>query len=100
MSDNIFAKSIRRIADQINEKRRREINNIYDSGEMLRYLHELRQSEEYRRGSKSKTYKKTASMPAEIDRYFAKLYGEHYYKDESFFTKHYTEWAVVDPKHI
>lgn len=87
-----------KIADAVNAKRRQELIDIYDTGDMLKEIAKTRESGEYDKGNKSKSMRKIASIPVEVDIFLTKLYGEDYYKDPSFFKTRFTEWAVVDPK--
>ena len=91
--DNI----IKKISDGINKKRREEINTIYSSdNEFWKSIREAKNFDTYVRGNKSKSMRKIASMPAEVDLWFSRVYGADYYKDKDFFTKHHTEWLVID----
>lgn len=50
----------------------------------------------YTKGNKSKSMRKIASLPEEVDVWFTHLYGADYYKDKDFFTKIAPEWSVID----
>ena len=69
------------------------------NNDVKEYLARLRSSGVYKNGSKSKVWRKIASMPIEVDRFFTALYGRDYYKEKDFFKK-FPEWLVVDPKDL
>lgn len=83
-----------KVADAINEKRRREIFQIYENTSVFKRLHELRQDGVFKNGAKSNNMRKVATIPFEVDLFFSKVYGDDYYKDPDFFTKRFTEWNV------
>lgn len=87
-----------RVADTINKKRREELLTVFSSSsEFQKYLNELKNSDAYRRPSKSGVWRKVASMPVIVDRFFSDLYGKDYYKDPNFFKKYAPEWMVFNP---
>lgn len=93
--------ALRKVAEKINQTRRMEIMNLIESNHPIHeYLHNIRNSEVFAKGNKSKSMRKIATVPAVVDTFFTKIYGKDYYKDPSFFTKHYQEWAVLNPKHF
>lgn len=92
--------SIINVADMINRKRRAELLKVYESADIAKALHKMRESHIYDKGSKSKSMRKIASYPIEVDHFFTKVYGPDYYKDKDFFSKHHKEWLVVDFRHI
>lgn len=92
--------AIRKVAERVNQKRRSEILNIYSSTDIFKQLKQLKDQETFRHGSKSKTWRKVASFPIEIDQFFTKVYGPDYYKDKNFFTRFAPEWLVVHEKHL
>lgn len=101
MDEEITKKALIKIADSINSKRRSELFKIF-SGQTdhLDTLKALRNTDEYRYGSKSKVWRKIASLPVEVDKFFSDIYGKDYWRDPEFFTKRYTEWAVIDSKYL
>lgn len=87
---------IQKIADSINKKRREEIMTIYSSdNEFWKGIRQAKNYGTFQHGNRSKTMKKVASMPVEVDLFFERVYGKDYYKDKDFFTKHHSEWSVV-----
>lgn len=86
-----------KVADQVNQKRRQEIIDIYNNKDIQAYFAKMRATDEFTKGSKSKVWRKVATVPVEIDIMFQKLYGDEYYKEKDFFEKHHREWLVVDP---
>lgn len=95
-----MSETLIKIADAINTKRRKEILDIYSNKSIFDNLLAIRSSNVYNKGNKSKSMRKVASMPIEVDNFFTKIYGVDYYKDKDFFTKHYPEWAVVSAMNI
>lgn len=90
-----FDKTIGKIADRINKKRREELMSFYsDNNEFSEYIKDARNFETFKKGNKSGSMKKVASMPQVVDQFFTKVYGENYYKDPNFFIKHAPEWGV------
>ncbi len=90
--------AIAKIAEDINRKRRTELFSVFrSSSEVQKYLATLKKSGAYKNGSRSKVWRKVASMPVEVDKFFSDVYGEDYYKDPDFFRKHAPEWMVFDP---
>lgn len=92
---NILDETLAKIADEINEKRRRELFDFFYSYDnpIKNYINELRKSEIYKKGSKSKVWKMVALIPPEVDRFFSRIYGADYYKQKDFFDK-FPEWKV------
>lgn len=87
---------IQKIADNINKKRREEIFHIYSADNSFwKEIRDAKNYQMYERGNKSKTMRKVASMPIEVDTFFTKVYGPDYYKDKDFFRKYHPEWSVV-----
>lgn len=87
-----------KIADAINRKRRQEIFEIYNQKTVFsEYIRQARESGQFQKGNKSKSMRKVASLPMEVDQFFSKVYGKDYYKDTNFFNKHHPEWLVIDP---
>lgn len=98
--EKLIKQAIIKVAEMVNQKRRQELLKIFSGKDgFLGYLKEIRNKEVYRKGSKSKVWRKIASMPIEVDRFFTALYGPDYYKDKDFFKK-FPEWLTVDPKHL
>lgn len=95
-----FNAQVIKLADRINKKRRQELINIYDSTSVFKALEYIRSQQIYDKGNKSKTMRKIASMPIEVDQFFEKIYGKDYYKDKDFFTNIAPEWTTIDPKKI
>lgn len=94
---NIIEATVK-IADAVNKKRRNEIFQIYNKKNFFNeYIKNARESGQFQKGNKSKTMRKVASFPLEVDQFFTKVYGRDYYKDPKFFTKHHPEWMVIDP---
>lgn len=91
--------SIRKLADEINVKRQLEINKIYSGKNIFdEYIGLAREHGTFEKGNKSKSMRKIATFPVEVDQFFVKVYGENYYKDPDFFSKLHPEWRVV--KHL
>lgn len=88
--------AIRNVADSINKKRRQELIDIYNNSDIFKELNRIKASNEFTKGSKSKVWRKVATIPVEVDLFFQKIYGEEYYKEKDFFTKFHPEWLVVD----
>ncbi len=85
-----------KVAEAINRKRRSELISLYTNNDHFqRYLKQIRSSGVYNKGSKSKVWRKVASMPIEIDEFFSNIYGVDYYKDKNFFKDHAPEWLVI-----
>lgn len=89
------------IAEKVNKTRRAEALSSLISGaglweEFARYKME----NTFTKGNKSKTMRKIAALPVEVDLFFSKVYGEDYYKDKSFFKNHYPEWLVIDAQKL
>jgi hypothetical protein len=93
----MFDEAIKKIADDINKKRRQELIThflTWDSP-VKQYVLEAKKQGIYDKGSKSKVWRKIASMPYEVDQFFTRVYGPDYYKDKHFFDK-FPEWKVID----
>lgn len=92
--DEKTKQTIGKIADRINHTRREELLTLYKGrSDVWDYIKRLKTAND-RVGRKG--YRKVASMPLEVDRFFSKVYGKDYYKDPDFFTKHAPEWAVFE----
>lgn len=92
-----FDASIRRLADEINEKRQLEINQIYaGKNDFDEYIGHAREHGTFEKGNKSRSMRKIATFPIEVDQFFTKVYGENYYKDPDFFKRYHNEWSVID----
>lgn len=91
-----FDKAIRTISENINKKRRQEVFNIYQSADMFKVIKDAKNYGTYERGNKSKSMRKIAWIPIEVDRFFCKVYGDDYWKDKNFFTSQHPEWRVVN----
>lgn len=100
MPDIKFDEQVVKLADIVNRKRRQELISVIDNTSTLKALNYIRQQQIYDKGNKSKSMRKIASIPLDVDRFFAKLYGEDYYQIPDFFTKVAPEWAVIDHKKI
>lgn len=93
-----YRNSLIKIADNINKKRRNDLLQIYASkNEFTDIIKQARESGKYEKGNKSKSMRKVAWVPLEVDEFFTKMYGKDYYKDKDFFKKYAPEWAVIDP---
>jgi hypothetical protein len=98
MEDSKQRNALVKIADDINLKRKNELLHFSSSNsEIRKYIQSLKNSHAYEKGSKSKVWRKVASMPDVVDKFFSDTYGKDYYKDKEFFTKHHPEWAVFNP---
>lgn len=95
-TDEIFDKAINKVVERINNKRRQELIQIYSNDKVWEYVRQIKNMGLYDGGSKSKVWKKVASMPLEVDLFFTRVYGEDYYKDPDFFEKHHPEWKVSE----
>ncbi len=100
MPDINLQEEIRKLADKVNKKRRQELITIYDSTSTFKALDYIRSQQIYDKGNKTKTMRKIASLPIDVDRFFAKIYGEDYFKEKDFFTRIAPEWTVIDPLKI
>lgn len=86
-----------KLADSVNRKRQLEIFQIYSkNNDFDKYIAEAKAKGTFEKGNKSKSMRKIASFPVEVDAFFTKVYGEDYYKDPEFFTKLHLEWSVID----
>lgn len=92
---SIIDDALIKIADNINKKRREELFNFFTSWDnpVKQYILRLKKSGVYKKGSKSKVWKKVASMPYEVDQFFTRVYGKDYYKEKDFFDR-FPEWKV------
>lgn len=89
---------MKKVIERVNNDRRKELFDALNGSEILReQLHYDRVHDTYKYGSRDKTWRKIATIPAEVDAFFCRLYGPDYYKDKDFFTKKYTEWNTIDP---
>jgi hypothetical protein len=88
------------IADTINHKRREEIFRTYQNSDLMNELQKIRSLGIYNKGNKSKTMRKVASIPFEVDAFFTKVYGPNYYKDKDFFKTEAPEWSVLERSQI
>lgn len=93
---NEMTEAIQKVADSINKKRREELIETFNDRDLLQELHRTRLSGEFDTGNKSKTMRKVASIPVEVDHFFQKIYGPDYYKDKDFFDKFAPEWKVTN----
>lgn len=84
--------ALAKVADSINQKRRREIFNVYSNTELFRQINTIRTNETFKKGSKA--MRKLATIPMEVDLFFTRIYGPDYYKDPEFFVSKHTEWSV------
>ena len=91
-----FDDAISKIVDEINKKRRQELIQIYNNPKVWNYLRKVKEQNIFDGGSKSKVWKKVASLPLEVDLFFTRVYGEDYFKDPDFFEKYYPEWKVTE----
>lgn len=89
--------AVRKLADNVNAKRQQEIYQIYaGKNEFDEYIGKAREFGTFEKGNKSRSMRKIASFPVEVDLFFIKVYGENYYKDPNFFQKTHPEWRVVN----
>jgi hypothetical protein len=96
MNEGKLKDSFIKVADKINQKRRQEIFDLYANKDgFLSALKKIRDSERYRKGSKSKVWRLVASYPEVVHDFFRKVYGEDYYKDKDFFKKYGREWLTI-----
>ncbi len=100
MPELSFNDQVRKLADRVNQKRREELISVYNSTSVLKALDYIRSQQIYDKGNKSKTMRKIASIPLDVDLFFQKIYGEEYFKEKDFFTRIAPEWAVIDHKKI
>lgn len=97
----VKTETIRKVAEDINKKRREELATLFfQDTRWSRYLKQIRESQQYKYGSKSKVWRKIASMPTEVDMFFTKVYGADYYKDKNFFKKYAKEWQTINEKDL
>lgn len=88
--------AIQKVADSINKKRREELIETFNDRDLLQEIHRTRLSGTFDHGNKSKSMRKVASIPFEVDQFFQKIYGVDYYKDKDFFDKFAPEWKVTN----
>jgi len=99
LTEQDIKEAIGKVADRINHRRRTELLNILDGKSALyAYAKRMRELQVFNHGNKSKSMRKIASMPAEIDAFFTKLYGPDYYKERDFFDRFASEWKVVSDR--
>jgi hypothetical protein len=92
----MFDEALRKIADEINKKRRQQLLTHFFTNSLYKNtLTNIRKQGFFQKGSKSKVWRKIASLPPEVDEFFTRIYGEDYYKDKKFFDK-YPEWKTVE----
>jgi hypothetical protein len=91
-----FDKAIQQISEGINKKRRQEVIDIYNSKDAFKVINDAKKYGTYDHGNKSKSMRKIAWVPLEVDRFFSKIYGEEYWKDKEFFNKIAPEWRVIE----
>jgi uncharacterized protein YaaR (DUF327 family) len=103
MSTKIHSKGdlLRKIADRINTKRRKEVIETFIDGQGLyEEFARIKAMGLYNKGNKSKTMRKIASYPLIIDQFFIDIYGPDYYKEKDFFKKYAPEWLVIDAQQL
>jgi hypothetical protein len=87
-----------KIANDINRKRKNELLHFFSSNsDIQQYIQQLKYKGTFNKNSKSGVWRKIATMPIEVDKFFTDMYGKDYFKDKEFFTKRHPEWAVFDP---
>ena len=92
-----FDDALRAVADDINQQSRQTVLELlYRNNDFKKFIHDEKRAETYVKGNKTKTMRKIASIPLEVDKFFTDVYGEDYYKDPDFFKKVAPEWTVVD----
>jgi hypothetical protein len=92
---------MQKVIERVNNDRRKELFDALNGSELLReQLHYDRVHDTYKHGSKDKTWRKIATIPAEVDAFFCRMYGENYFKDKNFFQKYAPEWLVVDARKL
>jgi len=85
---------IKNVANLINEKRRQELFKLYyTKNEFKDYIENFKKNKLDPR-SKSKVWKKIATMPKIVDEYFQKTYGVNYFRDKDFFDRWGKEWKL------
>lgn len=88
-------KALTKIADEVNQSRREELMKLFfQTTAWTDWVKQQRALGQQK--SKSKVWRKVASFPIEVDQFFTKIYGKHYYKDPDFFNKIAPEWKVYD----
>lgn len=88
--------AILKVAENINKKRRQELFDIYSNSDLFNEIKRMKALGVFDQGSKSKVWRKIATLPLEVDAFFTKVFGPEYYKDPDFFKKHAPEWMVVN----
>jgi hypothetical protein len=84
-----------KVSNNINQRRRSELIRVMSKKtEWSNWIAKQRAQGPQR--SKSKVWRKVATMPQEVDRFFTKIYGPDYYKDPDFFRVNAPEWRVYD----
>lgn len=90
---------IKKVNERLLDNRLQELLSVYQDPAFLGKNYEERKYGVNNKGSKSKVYRKIASLPIEIDAFFARTYGEDYYKDKKFF-KQFPEWLTVEERSL
>jgi hypothetical protein len=88
-----FKETLGKIADHINAKRRHELATIMYSDNVFKDW-VIKQRKGGPQKSKSKVWRKVATLPVVVDQFFQRVYGEDYYKDKDFFERYGSEWKV------
>ena len=90
-----FKEAIGKIADDINYESRNKLLTYFNKQTVFSdYIKQAKASGIFEKSNKSKTMKKIATFPVEVDNFFTKIYGADYYKDPKFFDKVAPEWRV------
>jgi len=88
-------KAVKKVVEAINRKRQRQIEAAYDpNGDIQAKLLEEKKNRWYQKPVGKAGWQKIATIPAEVDHWFTKVYGPDYYKEKDFFTKRHPEWLV------
>lgn len=90
---------IKKVNERLLDNRLQELLSVYQDPAFLGQNYEERKQGVNNKGSKSKVYRKIASLPIEIDHFFTRMYGADYYKDKKFF-KQFPEWLTVEEKSL
>jgi hypothetical protein len=88
--------TIVKIAESINQKRRKEIFDIYLSDDIKSWIENAQREGYFSKRTGKAGWRKIASIPVEVDTFLTRVYGEGYYKDKNFLKKMCKEWLVVD----
>lgn len=89
-----FDDAINKVVEDINSKRRQELLELkFNDTSFKKYIRELRKAPN--RKNKA-NWKRVASMPVEVDKFFTDIYGKDYYKDKDFFKKYAPEWITYE----